>query len=507
MKKLKKIFIVTLILSLLVSCVPKGESDSGSDSSEKQLIVGSEQMTSSIDPVKEWDGWFPVRYGITETLFKLSDKLEIEPWLAEKYENIDPLTWKITLKDNLKFSNGKEVTTEDVVENLKRIGQENDRALSLKDAEFTVENNEITIKTKEPFATIINDLADPYASIVNLKDSTDLVLAPIGTGPFKVEKFTPEVSIELLKNENYWDGEVKLDKATVKKIGDKETISLALQSGEIDAAFDLGAQALDLFKDESKYTINSIPTSRVYSMFYNLENIPDLNVRKAISAAINKKSITENLLNNMATETKGPFPDYTPYGENNLKNVGYNVEEAKKFLEASGYTDSDGDGILEKDGQKLTINVVLYKRAYQEEIATEIQSELKAIGIDAQVTKHEKHEYLKAGAFDLGFYYVVTTPTGGSEVYLRSISKSTGESNFGKYSKAEVDQILEEMAKEFDPGKRTELSLKIQQQILDDKVVEYIAFNNLSVVTKAGVKNMVPHPTDCYQLTKDVDKE
>ena len=69
-----------------------------------------------MDPAKGWDGWYIVRYGVGETLFKVGDGLKIEPWLAEKFEKIDDLTWKITLKKNVTFSNGEAMTPQKVID-------------------------------------------------------------------------------------------------------------------------------------------------------------------------------------------------------------------------------------------------------------------------------------------------------------------------------------------------------------------------------------------------------
>ena len=121
--------------------------------------------SSSMDPAKGWDGWYIVRYGVGETLFKVGDGLKIEPWLAEKFEKIDDLTWKITLKKNVTFSNGEAMTPQKVIDSLKRVGDMNERAGFLKTAVYTVDGDAVVIKTEKPRLTLINDLADPYATI------------------------------------------------------------------------------------------------------------------------------------------------------------------------------------------------------------------------------------------------------------------------------------------------------------------------------------------------------
>ena len=145
--------------------------------------------SSSMDPAKGWDGWYIVRYGVGETLFKVGDGLKIEPWLAEKFEKIDDLTWKITLKKNVTFSNGEAMTPQKVIDSLKRVGDMNERAGFLKTAVYTVDGDAVVIKTEKPRLTLINDLADPYATIIDVANTKDFEKAPIGTGPFVMASY------------------------------------------------------------------------------------------------------------------------------------------------------------------------------------------------------------------------------------------------------------------------------------------------------------------------------
>ena len=80
----------------------------------------AENEEADINPQNTYAGWACIRYGIGETLFRYSDTMEIEPWIAKEYENIDELTWKITLNDGVVFSNGRACDGEAVKESLER---------------------------------------------------------------------------------------------------------------------------------------------------------------------------------------------------------------------------------------------------------------------------------------------------------------------------------------------------------------------------------------------------
>lgn len=100
---------------------------------KKTLVIGDTTFNSSneennVNPHDAYSGWACIRYGIGETLVKYSDTMEIEPWLAKEWENVDELTWKITLQDNVKFSSGRDMDAEAVEECLEHLIENHERA-------------------------------------------------------------------------------------------------------------------------------------------------------------------------------------------------------------------------------------------------------------------------------------------------------------------------------------------------------------------------------------------
>ena len=120
---------IVLSLTMFAACGnkegDKKPSDNGNKETPKEFVFGSSMGGPKVlDPHIDWSGWETCMIGLTETLFQLNDKLEVEPLLAKGYKNIDPNTWEIEIKDEAKFSNGEKVTAEKVVENLKRAHSE-----------------------------------------------------------------------------------------------------------------------------------------------------------------------------------------------------------------------------------------------------------------------------------------------------------------------------------------------------------------------------------------------
>ncbi|MCR4944714.1 MAG: ABC transporter substrate-binding protein, partial [Clostridium sp.] len=255
--KIKRIisFILSIIcFAALVGC----NKDYNSVKADKELVFGTTSSTKSLDPANGYSGWYTVRYGVAETLFKLSSSMEIENWLADGYEYINPTTVKIILKKNIKFQNGKEMTSESVKKSIMRSVQKNVRAASTLNIEsIETGENYIVIKTTKENPTLINELCDPYASIIDV-DEENINEKPIGTGPFKVESFDYTSASTFVKNNDYWNGDVKLDSLKVISITDSDILSMALQSGEIDAAQGLSYAMIDQFSKDNKYKIDTV---------------------------------------------------------------------------------------------------------------------------------------------------------------------------------------------------------------------------------------------------------
>ena len=507
MNKTLKRLCAALLLAVPLTMSGCGGSDQAADSKKIVRVGGTVAVTSSMDPAKEWLGWYTVRYGVGETLFRLDDSMKPQPWLAEKAENVEPTVWRITLKDNVTFSNGEKMTADKVIASLKRTAETNDRAAWLKDAEYTAEGNVLTIRTKAPYATLVNDLCDPYAVIVDVAGTKDFENAPICTGPFVMSSFEADKHAVMTKNPKYWGGDVKVDEVEYTKIADFNTLAMALQGDEIDVALDLSPETAETIAANDKFTVVKTPQTRTYQLYMNLDKLTDPAVRQAIMYGVDKKTIGDQYLKGAMTASNSAFLASTPYGDPALNARSYDPEKAKQVLAAAGYTDTNGDGIVEKNGQPLTVEMGVYKRLFNENITTEMQAQLKKIGINVNIVSHEKSNYYKAGEYEIGLYSVITMPTGDPYAFLRDVLSAKGVANFGHYTNPVVEQALADLPNTFDPTKRIELANRIQQQVIDDAAMDFIGFNNMQVGISKKVTGFLSTPSDYYHVTKDLDKK
>ena len=484
---------------------------------EKTFVYGttgySEEMgDAGLNPHDNYSGWSALRYGVGETLFKYNDNMEVEPWLAIDYEFVDDTTVKITLRDGVKFSSGRTMDAQAVKECLENLVKVHDRAPSdMKIDYIDADGLTLTIYTTEPCPAIINYLGDPYGAIIDMEygvqgEGGNANVA--GTGPYIAEKVTP-TQIDLVKNENYWGGDVKVDKVTVKSFSDGSALTAALQTGDIQGTYGLQYDNYVLFDGNPEYTINSCATRRCFFGQFNFDSeiMQDQNIRKAIEMGIDKEGFCSVIMEGRGLPAKAAFPDSFSYGNEAVETVSYDPEGAKKLLEESGWKDTDGDGYADKDGQKLTIDWLTYPtRLEQPKLAEYAQATLKEIGIDVVVNNTSDHmTYAADGNFDVYVSSTTTAPTGDPEYFFTSTV--VRPKNYGKYENKEVTALTEKLHQAFEPEERAKLATELQQKILDDDGFFFVSHLNMGIVTKSNVKGMAAHPCDYYEITADLDVE
>ena len=489
-------------------------SNDASATGEKTFVYGTtgygvQMDDAGLNPHSAYSGWSAVRYGVGETLFKFSDSMEAQPWLATDYEFIDDTHVKITLRDGVTFTSGRAMDGEAVKECLEDLVAAHDRAPGdMKIANIEADGNTITIETSEPCPAIINYLCDPYGAIIDMQAGVTADNNVSGTGPYVAEVVT-DSEITLHKNENYWGGEPKVDTIIVREFSDTDALQSALQSGEVNATYGLAYSSYQLFENDS-YNIADCFTSRSFFGQANYASaiMQDEAVRQAIAMGVDKEGFVKTLLNGRGQSAKGPFPATMKFGDDAVTTESYDPEAAAKLLEDAGWVDSDGDGIREKDGQKLTVRWLTYPgRLELPLLAESAQASLKEIGIDVQVNSTANHTEIRkdASAWDVYVSALTTAPTGDPEYFFKATCLSDSTKNFGAYQSAELDELASQLHTTFDADERAKIATQMSQTILDDHGYFFASFLQMGIVSQANVQGLVAHPCDYYEITVDLD--
>lgn len=506
----KLVFIALLVLLLVVSGCAKKEASKG----DKSFTFGDttfnpENGEPDVNPHNENSGWAALRYGIGETLFKYSDTMQLEPWLAKKFELVNETTWTIELNDNIHFTSGRLMDGAAVKQTLETLVKNHERAAgNLKIDTITADKNMVTIVTKEPVPALINYLSDPYGAMFDVDAGISAEGIVQATGPYKAVELKSGESLKLVKNENYWNGEPKIDNITVKTITDGDTLTMALQSGEIDAAYGLPYASYPLFEND-QFQFTSTPTSRVFFMWMNFESkiTQDPAVRKAVAMGIDKENFVKTLLNGNGYAASGVFPSTFSFGNDAVKSEAFDLDAAKQVLESAGWV-VGADGIREKNGEKLVIRWLTYpSRQELPLLAESSQATLKELGIDVVINITADHNGIVAdtSAWDVYASAMVTAPTGDPEYFFATTALDASTFNVGHYHSDALEGFAKEMSKTFDAKERAALAIKMQQTLLDDNGYVFASHLRMSMVSKSNVKGLKAHPSDFYEITVDLD--
>lgn len=514
MKRCAKVLVLAfgLWLGVLTGC--NGPEKAAAKEEKKTFVFGDttfnpENEEPDVNPHNTYAGWACIRYGIGETLFRYSDSMEMEPWLAAGYEIADELTWIITLRDDVAFTSGRKMDGEAVKECLEHLIEVHDRARGdLMIDTITADGQTVTIKTQAAKPALLNYLSDPYGCMIDMQAGITADGIAVGTGPYRAVSLVSGEELKLEKNENYWNGEPGFEEIIVRAISDGDTLTMALQSGEIDGAYGLPYASYPLFQNED-YTISGCATSRAFFIHMNFESpvIQEAAVRKALAMGIDKEGFVNTLLDGNGYAAAGPYPANVPFGGGAVKTEGYDPEGARRVLENAGWADSDGDGIREKNGKKLEIRWLTYPSRQELPLLAEAaQAALKDIGIAVSIQCTADHNRLRRdpGAWDVYASAMVTAPTGDPEYFFTTHCLDGSSANNGRYHSDRLEELEKELAETFDTARRGELAVLMQQAILDDNAFIFCSHLKMSMIFRAGVTGLTAHPCDFYEITADL---
>lgn len=508
-KKSIVLLVVTAMLMILAAGCG-GEAAENSPEDVKPLIVGLSFSCSNLDPNDGYNGWYTTEFGMGETLVKIGKGMELEPWLAESWESVDDTTWRIKIRDNVKFHNGEKVDGEAVKASLERSIQVNPRAPGLLDiASIEVEGNELTIKNNNPNPSLMSSLADPFATIVDAAAAEELgdkfKDEPVLTGPFKLKEHVKDERVTVVRNDDYWGDKPKLQEVIFKYILDANTRMMALQSGEIQVADKVPAEQVAVLEKDENIKVLSESSVRQHMLIFNLKRsgLDDINVRKAINMAVKRDDLAEKVMSGSGIPAVGPFPEVLPYGSG-LKGYEYNVEAAKKLLDDAGWAPGS-DGIRQKGDTKLEYNFLSYSGRPELPVIMEaVQSQLKDIGIKMEISNVESvEEVMEGGDFDGSIYSFSTAPTGDPQYMMETIFMTGGSGNYGSYSSEQVDALGKKLKSTFDTDERNKIAKEAQQIIIDDAAFAFLVHPKLITATHHDVEGYVLTPTEWYMLNPD----
>lgn len=444
--------------------------------------------------------------------------------LATSLTWTDDTTLEITLRQGVLFHNGTEMTADDVVFTFERIITEN--AIEFPEAHTSprkgliapLESIEktgdytVVMHFTKPFPTGMQMLVhQQILSKAYLEEvgTEGFIAAPIGTGPFEFVSAEPGYTeIVMEKFADYYGGSPDLppvgpacvDTVVFRVIPEASTRVAALLAGEVDIIQSVPAELVSLLEQVPGIQIKTAPGTTPKWMEMNVNQPPfdDVRVRQAMNYAIDKDLIVEAIYGGKAVVLPGALSPYNNYANKSLEPYAYDTAKALELLAAAGWTDSDGDGMLDKNGVTLsfTIDTEEYLRSLSEAVA----NQLRAIGIDASVRIWEYSvvkPLLLAGdrmAFMGDWGDSAFDPVGHMEAKWHSFVTGTtyGRGNFSTYNNARVDALIEQGETTVDTAARHTFYDEAQVLIYDDAPAIFLILPEVVEAASARVLNWTP---------------
>ncbi|MBC5997393.1 ABC transporter substrate-binding protein [Romboutsia ilealis] len=405
LKKLKKSMSLMLAISLtaavLVGCSntgSKGEkSSSGSQVKDERKANNELVVAVASEPEAGFDATTGGHGSMTRvffsSLFKRDKELGMENDLATEYKvSDDKLTWTVKIREDVKFTDGEPLTSEDVVytyETAKESGSEID--LTMLENITAVDKYTIDFKLKEPQSTFMEKLA--YLGIVpKHAHGSDFSDNPIGSGPFKFVQWDKGQQVIAEKNKDYYGDEAEVDKLTMVFL-DTDAAYAAVKSGDVDMASITGDLAGEKVEGTKIVNLDTIETFGVeFPMQKSGEKDKDGNpigndvtsdesIRKALNIAVDRESIVEGVLDGYGTVSTTGLEKMPWLNEETIIKEDGKVDEAKEILKDGGWEDTNSDGTIDKDGVEAEFKLLYTDGKYRQEIGLAFVEVAKELGI------------------------------------------------------------------------------------------------------------------------------
>lgn len=492
-------FIAVCLWPALAACLPAAQSDRPAG----YLVLAIESNPTHLDPRYATDA-NSVRIGglIFNSLTKADENARFRPELADRWEQVDELTYIFHLKKGISFHNGKPLTAADVKFTYESVLDPKNRSprrgqlQTLKTVD-QIGPYQVRFRLSAPYAPFLENTTLGIVPAETAADGGAKKTGLIGSGPFALEELAPGEKVVLKANPAYWEGRPGVSGLVFKIIPDAIVRALEFKKGTVDfLQNDIEPDTLPWLK---KNTAAAIVTSQGTIFQYigmNLDHpilkIPE--VRQAVAQAIDQEAIIRHLLKGLATPATGLLsPAHWAY-ESSVRRFNYNPAEAKRLLDKAGFPDPDGAG--PRPRFKLTYKTTTLDLSRR--IAEAFKEQLYRVGIEVEVRTYEWGTFfgdIKKGNFHL--YSLSWVGILDPDLYFHLFHSSSVPpygNNRGRYRNPEIDRLLERGRRSLNQEERRLIYSRVQKILALDLPQIPLWWTKNVVVMKPALRGFVPYP-------------
>lgn len=489
--KLKLVLLSVPALIMIIFFVSFFSARGTVDKNINQLVMGSIGDASYLNPVLSQDSASSdINSFVFNGLLKYDKDLNIKGDLA--------LSWKVIernkpvivfiLRKGVMWHDGVEFTSKDVKFTFEKIMDKKTNTVRRSDYELVegiklVDDYKLEVRYSEPFSPgleswMIGILPEHILAGADI-NTTEFNRNPVGTGPFRFREWKSDEKIVLEANEDYFEGRPFLDRIIYRIIPETSLSEVELLTGGIDYS-SVYPRQYERIKRNNNFEVYTYP-SRGYSYIgYNLQNpiFNDKRVRQALTFALDRKKIVDHVLYGHGVLATGPFPGYMWYCNTEIPPYPYSVERARELLASAGWVDSDGDGVLDKEGKRFEFELITNSgNDIRRDVAVLAQRQWKEIGVVAIPRFYEWATFLDRYVNPRNFDACVLGWSLGVDPDQYSIwhsSQIKDGFNSISYRNEEVDNLLVAGRREYEKGKRKEIYHRIHEILAEEQPYTFL---------------------------------
>ncbi|MGM0395497.1 MAG: ABC transporter substrate-binding protein [Bacillota bacterium] len=468
---------------------------------------------------------------IFEGLFEYDENIQPVPRLASTYTvSDDGMTVDVSLRADVLWHNGEKLVADDIVftvEMMKKAGLKSYYGKlvqsGIKEGDMNIisasalSDGRVQISFSRPTGNILDMLTFP---IIPQTMGTQALATeeyfPIGTGPYRFVEHMKFKEIHLESNQDYREGEPQISYITGKIFDDRESILTAFETGKLDMAPTIGVD-WDKYEHNERIAIYEYVSGNYEALIFNhREGVFSTeaadSIKKAIMYGIDRQSIIDKVFLQHGTQVDTPIHPSSYLVSTNVDRYGYNVENAEDILKTAGYSDKDGDGILEdSEGNPLSVSMLINKSSdLISKVAEMISDNIGELGISVEFvypsggsieeTQEDMRQKLVEGDYDISIIQWEQSTVPG----LNTILAADSPGNFSYYSSEELIDLLLSLETTWDHNSKLQTYQEFQGYFVDNLPYGSMFFRNKALLVDSGIAG--PLEPIYYNLYNGLEK-
>ena len=479
------------------------------------LTVAQSVAVTALDPAGPsiflvYPAGYEAAFLVYDGLLRFTEEMRIVPALATSWSvGADGRTWTFKIRREVSFHDGTPLTAQAVAADLQReinpTTNQSNRPLWDPIASVSAPDaNTVQIVTKEPYGALLNTLAHGSGLLASPaaveKSGAQYKLHPVGTGPYKLDRWDVGTQLEVIRNPQYWDGRPGFERIVLRNVPDPTTRVALIQSGQVQVAEAIPPENVRELRRVPGVTVTVKPALRTFGMGINLNRpaLQDIRVRQALNYAVNKELIVKALFQGNATVLRSPLaPQTAGYVE-----VGpwpYDPPKARRLLDEAGWKPAPPIGVRVREGKSLQLTLLTPQGSFPHdvEVIETLADYLRNVGFEPHFMYVEPavfwdHLLIPPDQYKWDLVLFGFNPSNGDGGYhLDSLYRSNPDRqrrprvwNLTWYSNPQVDAWLSEGDRAVDPKARVAAYAKVERQVWGDVPYLWLYAENVIVATR-----------------------